>query len=36
LGEDLEAARGVGKLFLLLLGSSPSSMKVLCLLGWRG
>jgi len=32
----LEAARGVGKLSFLLLGSPFSSMEFLSLLGWRG
>jgi len=32
----LEATRGVGKLFLFLLGSPSSSMEVLPLLGLRG
>jgi len=32
----LEAARDIGKLSILLLGSPSSSMKVLSLLGWRG
>ena len=32
----LEAIRGVGKLSLLVLGFSSSSMEVLPLLGWRG
>jgi len=32
----LGAARGVGKLSILLLGSHSSSMEVLLVLGWRG